>query len=192
VPSAEISFIYDTLKNYQAVSGENIDTLWQLDDTKNRTPQWHSFYIPELAEDSENDSDHPPVLTTGKNKKNHRKLLAITNSAAESSDDSMPGLQSVSNSSSEEHSDGESDSDNSGDDNEGYEDDDSGYDTEQEDEMRDMLRAAMDTAIEADFFNSVGAPPAIDPFLEERKSNPFLKVLGSLRGMFNLVPNAYT
>jgi hypothetical protein len=100
------------------------------------------------------------------------------NGIAVDSDGSMPELQSVSNSSSEDESDDENESDDDDDD----EDDDSGYDTEQEDEMRDMLRAAMDAASETDFFQSAKAPIAIDPFLEERKNNPFLKMLGSLRG----------
>lgn len=90
----------------------------------------------------------------------------------------MPELQSASNSSESESdetgTEGESDDDES--------DGDSDYDTEQEDEMREMLREAMDMAHEAGWFD-LANPPEINPLLQEdRKGNPFLKLLGSLRG----------
>lgn len=159
----------------------DIDTLWQLGDAHHRTPQWCSYYMPDLDEDSDSDSDGPPDLSSASRKgdRKGRKLLAITNGTAEDSDGSMPELQSVSNSSEEGSEDSES---GSGDD--GEDDDESGYDTEQEDELRDLLREAMDTAVEADFFDSSNVSPEINPFAEERKGNPFLKLLGSLRGVF--------
>lgn len=137
--------------------------------------------MPTLAVNSGYDSDGPPALAKGvRNKK--KKPLAIT-SGGNDSDDSMPELQSVSNSSDEADSDEDSDSDDDSDD-DGEDSDDSGYDTEQEDEMREMLREAMDTAHEADWLHSTNVPAEMDPFLQEdRKGNPFLKLLGSLRGM---------
>jgi hypothetical protein len=138
--------------------------------------------MPNIAENSDYDSDSPPALTKGVRNKKLKKPLAIT-SGGNDSDDSMPELQSVSNSSDEANT--EDDSDSEDDHDEGEDDsDDSGYDTEEEDEMREMLREAMDTAHEADWLHSTNAPPEIDPFLQEdRKGNPFLKLLGSLRGM---------
>ena len=92
----------------------------------------------------------------------------------------MPGLQSVSNSS-EEDSD---DDIGSGSDDGGEDSDGSGYNTEEEDELRDLLREAMDIAHESAFFDPTNSSPDPDAYAEERKSNPFLKLLGSLRGTF--------
>lgn len=171
------------------MSKTDIDTLWQLQNALKRTPRWHSFKITGLAndEDSDYDSDGPPKLTPI-GKKREKKQLQITRGGEDGSDDSMPGLQSVSNSSDDEESDEDSASEDDDDDDDS--DDESGYDTEQEDEMRDMLREAMDTAIEADFFAlNADAPPELDPLADDRKSNPFLKLLGSLRGeISNAIP----
>jgi hypothetical protein len=161
----------------------DIDTLWQLAGERERTPQWHSLYMPGLGAGSDDDSDPvPQPKTRGK------KPLAITNdSHGDDTDGSMPGLQSVSNSS-EEEMDQDDGSDDAGDDHgDDYDDalsDESGYDTEEEDELRDKLREAMDIAHEAAFFDSSGAAAEVDLFAEERKGNPFLKLLGSLRGAF--------
>ncbi len=89
----------------------------------------------------------------------------------------MPALQDVSESD-ESGTEDYTDSDNDDDD-----DDESEYDTDEEDEIRDMLREAMDTAVDADWFSSNDQPSPVDPFeQEDKKGNPFLKLLGSLRG----------
>jgi len=98
----------------------------------------------------------------------------------------MPGLQSVSDSS-EDGSNYDSDSDES----DGYSTaDESEYDEEAEDEIRDLLREAMDTLHEGDYDNYTAESrpnPAVDPFREDyTKGNPFLKLLGSLRGLSNI------
>jgi hypothetical protein len=61
-------------------------------------------------------------------------------------------------------------------------DDEGGYNTEEEDEMREFLREAMDTAHEADWLSGSNLPKEIDPFRGRSQGNPFLKLLGSLRG----------
>lgn len=171
----------DAAKNYKEVSGTDIDSLWQVQDALARTPQWHSVYLPNraLAYDSDEDS---PAFKAGK--KPRKKVLAITN--GEKSDDSMPELQSVSNSSDDDDSDDEeSDADDDED------DDDSVYDEEQEDEIRDLLREAMDTAHEGDLFDRSQGNDDIDPFLRDGedtgKGNAFLKLLGSLRGKLQAI-----
>lgn len=127
-----------------------------------------------------------PKLLAPKAKK---KVLQISNRPAhqDDSDGSMPGLQSVSNSSDDDDdSDEDSDSDDDldfDDDDDDEESDESEYDEEQEDELRDMLREAMDAAHEADWFHNTEVPVEIDPLEDVRKGNPFLKLLGSLRGM---------
>lgn len=135
------------------------------------------------------DEDDPPALApvSSRNKPSHR--LAVTRGDNDDdSADSMPGLQSVSNTSENDDDDDDDDDndDNDGDDKNHDGDDylDSGYDTEEEDERREMVKEAIFIAREGDFFDSGNnIPPEIDPFLQEdRKGNPFLKLLGSLRG----------
>jgi hypothetical protein len=129
----------------------------------------------------DSDSDSPPALVQSSKRKGgpQRKRLAITSGEHSDPYDSMPDLQSVSNSSDDEDSDSDSDSDD------GEEsDDESEYDEEQEDELRDLRREAMDFASEIPGFfdpkSEIGKE--FDAFAEERKGNPFLKILGSLRG----------
>ncbi|KAF5380464.1 hypothetical protein D9615_004625 [Tricholomella constricta] len=166
-------------KNYKAVSGDDIDTLWGLTDALSPTPQWHAFYMPNLAG---YDLDTEPSPAGFKGKKKNTKLLAIASGPANDSDDSMPELQSVSNSSDEFDSEDDDDSEEEGGDYES-DSDENGYDTEEEDELREMLREAMDTAHEADWLHSAKVDGGIDPFEQDyRKGNPFLKLLGSLRG----------
>ncbi|KAG6850951.1 hypothetical protein H0H93_005820 [Arthromyces matolae] len=166
--------------NYKSVSGEDIDALWNLTAEFNATPQWHSFYLPNMgSSDSEDDDEHPARAFRAKKKP--LKRLAITSGPAIESEDSMPELQSVSNSSDElDTSDEESESEEEDE----SDSDESGYDTEGEDELRELLREAMDTAHEADWLHAAQVEHAADadPFKNERKGNPFLKVLGSLRG----------
>ncbi|KAG6920263.1 hypothetical protein DXG01_005032 [Tephrocybe rancida] len=178
--------------NYKSVAGEDIDSLWGLNAELNPTPQWHSFYMPNMG-DSDYDSDGKPTPSGFRGKKKTvNKRLAITSGPADDSDDSMPELQSVSNSSDEIDTDSE---DESEEEEEESDSDESGYDTEEEDELREMLREAMDTAHEADFFHSANVGDAeMDPFAQDdRKGNPFLKLLGSLRGrMFSSSPKLKT
>ncbi|KNZ80873.1 hypothetical protein J132_04097 [Termitomyces sp. J132] len=165
--------------NYKAVSGENTDTLWGLTTEFDSTPQWHAVYMSNLGD---SDSEHEIKPSPRFKGKTPSKRLAITSSPADDSDDSMPDLQSVSDSSDELDSDSDEESDE---DDEENDSDESGYDTEEEDELREMLREAMDTAHEADWLHSaqVGQAAEIDPFEQnDRKCNPFLKLLGSLRG----------
>jgi hypothetical protein len=99
--------------------------------------------------------------------------------------DSMPGLQSVSETD-------ESSDDSSGDDDDPGErskrDSASEYDEDYEEALRDLGREAMDLAhdIPGFFDHSIPIPP--NAFAEEEKGNPFLKLLGSLRGMSSRWP----
>jgi len=160
-----------------------MDSLWHLEEAFNYAPQWSSYAMPGI--DEESDSDAPWKKTALVKKGDKRSRLAITNRSDES-DSSMPGLQSVSNTSEDDDDDDDDDDyDDSKGSGEESEDDQAGYNTEEEDENRDMLREAMDMAHEADWISGADLPPEIDPFLQEdRKGNPFLKLLGSLRGRF--------
>jgi hypothetical protein len=158
-----------------------MDLLWHLEEAFNYAPQWSCYSMPGINEESDSDSAWKMTALVKKGDKKSR--LAITSGSGDS-DSSMPGLQSVSNTSSED--DDEDDEDGSEYElDEESEDDQAGYNTEEEDDNRDMLREAMDIAHEADWMAGTDLPPEIDPFLhEDRKGNPFLKLLGSLRGRF--------
>lgn len=70
-------------------------------------------------------------------------------------------------------------------DNDEYDDAESEYDTEEEFELRGMLREAMDAFHEMP--EDRPGYQGMGTYAEERKKNPFLKLLGSLRGMFFVV-----
>ncbi|KAF7980729.1 hypothetical protein HWV62_36739 [Athelia sp. TMB] len=168
--------------NYVSVSGEDIDTLWQLDGALERAPQWHSVHIP-LEEDEDSDGPVGSMALTKGGRKKKKKLLELTNGDDDDSHGSMPDLQSVSDSSdSQELSDSDEDSEEDS----GDEDSDVGYDTDEEDELREMIREGMDAAMEnPEFFDPRRDKKEFQDFYdlaEERKGNPFLKLLGSLRG----------
>ncbi len=115
-------------------------------------------------------------------KKNTKKkdVLRITNEEHVSTDSDMPVLQSVSNSEDEDDDDDDSDLSEG----EDEETDESDYDTDEEDGIREFLREAMDAAHEVDWISGGDIPKEIDPFEQEnRKTNPFLRLLGSLRGI---------
>lgn len=165
------------MQNYRNVAGTDINTLWNLEDAFDFVPQWSSHFSDKRGNYSDDDEDQSKALVPAKFKPK-TKRLAIT--AAEDSNDSMPELQSVSNSSDGEGEDSEEESDDEDEDDE--DDEESVYDEEREDEIRDMLREAMDMGHESEWMHSVNVPAEIDPLLEERKGNPFIKLLGSLRG----------
>lgn len=142
--------------------------------------------MPALGNKLEDEGGPPALAPISSRRKTYR--LAITN--GDESTGSMPGLQSVSNSSDD---DGEDDDD---DDDDEFEDENrdgndspvSGYNSDEEEELRGMIKEAMFFAREGDFYDSGdNMPSEINPFLQaEKDHNPFLKLLGSLRGPFVL------
>lgn len=168
------------LQNYVSVSGKNADALWKLTENFNYAPQWTSYFVPGLVRDS----DNLELASTKKKgtKKKPKELLRLANGSQVSTDSDMPPLQSLSGT--DDAEDDDDDDDFPLDHDEAEDDDDSsGYNTEEEDEMRDLLREAMDVAHESDWASASHLPKEMDPFeQEDRKGNPFLKLLGSLRG----------
>ena len=116
-------------------------------------------------------------------------MRAITNGDGSDSDDSMPSLETASNSSEAEtdYDDESDDYDNVDHDGEGGrnegEDEDEAYDEEDADLLKEFEREAMD-AVSAipDFYNPNAPAPELDQLAEERKGNPFIKLLSALRG----------
>lgn len=93
----------------------------------------------------------------------------------------MPGLQSVSNSDEDDDED-ESESDYESDEGE-YEDEDGGYNTDEEDEMRELWKEAMQAARDAEYLDVGDGTHDANPFAaEDHRGNSFLKTLSSLRG----------
>lgn len=150
-------------------------------------PQWTSFYTQRVTGnryDSDAEDDKKLRHSYTKSSKKPKKRLAIADFAEEEYAD-MPDLQTVSNSSEDYSSNDDSvsevdylDSDS----------DESGYNTEQEQEIRELLREAMDVAHEGDWFNPAELPPEPTKVDESRHANPFLRLLGSLRGRFQAIP----
>lgn len=163
-----------------------IDDLWDVGDIRHVKPSWHGFGSG--ARQADDKMALVPAGKRGKSAGGKRKPLAIMDRDGDESDGSMPSLQTVSESDEEDdYTDDDDDDDdrysNFDDDSEGDSEDD--YDTDEEDELRDLLREAMDAAVASgDFFESKANPaPSFDALAEERKGNPFLKLLGSLRGL---------
>ena len=175
--------------------GKTIDALWQLDDLVYRRPSWHAQKLVSSKADStskdadDDDSDAPPSFTPFARKQESRKrILTIMASPGDESDQSMPSLQTVSDSSEDEvgadddsdNEDGENESDDESDDEDEY------YDEDEEDNLRDMLREAMDVATaDPDFYNPRREATDFKDLAEDRKGNPFIKLLGSLRGVYS-------
>ncbi|KIY74321.1 hypothetical protein CYLTODRAFT_484641 [Cylindrobasidium torrendii FP15055 ss-10] len=165
--------------NYQATCNKEPDVLWNLSDALYKAqPRWsYAFARRKIADDS--DADDSGDEGGQRKLPGKKKTLAIK--AGYESDDSMPPLQDVSQSDESEmdFSVTEAESVTS--------DEESEYDTDEEDEIRGLIRDAMDTAHDAEWLeNNVGKQ---DNSEEDRQSNPFLRLLGSLRGrVFNSNP----
>lgn len=144
------------------------------------SPRWKPLFVPSADFD---DEDGPPKLGSAKRK----PLLTIReHEEGSESDSSMPSLQEVSDSDSDDLSDSEDEDEES----DGEDSEESGYDTDGEDELRELCREAMNTAVASPFFTSQqGVPGDEDPLdmvEDDNKGNPFLKLLGSLRGECHL------
>ncbi|KAJ3891066.1 hypothetical protein GG344DRAFT_77269 [Lentinula edodes] len=177
----KIKHVLDTMwktinGNYKGTCGKDLDALWGLSEVLNATPQWHAYGLLLGRGDDDDEDNDGPLKLSGKIK----KPLAITYGGE--SDDSMPSLQEVSDSDdSDDWSENESEDDD--DDDDDGSDDESGYDTDQEDTVRDLLREAMDAVTAVNWQEPPVANDELDPFnAEDSKRNSFLKLLGSLRG----------
>ncbi|KDQ57640.1 hypothetical protein JAAARDRAFT_35330 [Jaapia argillacea MUCL 33604] len=161
--------------NYKAASGKDIDHLWQLEDEKKRTPQWHSFRGPE-------DELYGKKKARGTGK----ARLAITNGNANDSDaSSMPDLQSVSDSSQDAESEESSDEEEEEESDDEYDsndsDDENGYDSDDEVMLREY-REAMEVAFTSSDFVDPNIKSEDLKFEDEASENRFLKLMTKFRG----------
>lgn len=167
-------------QNYESVTGENIDDLWQVADLRNLAPQWHSYSLMRYEAD-DSDEDMPQLQGL----RGKRQRLALKSGEDDEDEDgysSLPPLQEVSNSSDEGWDSSEPESSEDEDEDEHHEE--SEYDTDEEDLEREWEREMMDAVTAMMDYEKAGGDDGFDALAEERKGNPFLKLLGSLRGMF--------
>lgn len=173
--------------------------MWQLDDLVYRKPSWHARKIkskddstPKNA-DADSDSDVPPGRSPSsakKKKSGSKKPLSIMAPGNESDEGSMPSLQTISESSEAEDNefDDDDEEEEEEDSDEDSEDEDEHYDEDEEDHLREMLREAMDVATaDPDFYNPRREAADFRDMAEDRKGNPFIKLLGSLRGILGML-----
>jgi hypothetical protein len=146
------------------VTGKGIDELWTLSGELDVVPQWHALYVHDPT------GEFNPVTEISKVEE---KVLTLRREG------SMPDLR-VSSESSED--DDSSDSDES--DYEG-----SGYDTDEDEEICGLLRAAMENV---HGLETSSDPPAWEAG-DANNNNPFVKFLGSLGGkaMFRSLESFY-
>lgn len=147
--------------------------------------------MPGLRKNFDDEEGPVPVLSRKKGRR-----LAITSGGDEyDTTGSMPGLEAVSNTS-EEDDDEHTDTADSmpdlqevsnSDEYTSEEDDDEDKEDEEDGDYEDRIREMVDEAkYIADIFDAGdNIPSEFDHFLQEdRKGNPFLKLLGSLRGSY--------
>ena len=149
--------------------------LWQIEDEFLRVPQWSTTVPPDRRNPKAS-----KVFADEKNTTAGRETLQITDGNDFSSmPSSMPSLVEASDVTDSAAAQGEGfdESDDGSSDYSGEES--SAYDSEEEAELRDLLREAMDIA---------SAHPEIfeerKAFEERSNDNQFLKALGALRGKY--------
>jgi hypothetical protein len=151
----------------------DIETLWGLQGSLTRRPRWS-----------------PPPQ---KPKEELTQRLAITGTEKSSNDDdelsshsSWPRLQSISGSSdSEGDEDGfeSEEEDEDGSDYETEDEDDEEYDSEDEEMLRGLERQAMAYATQTPSIFEGKHTEELEDVPDDKKDNPFIKLLGKLRGM---------
>lgn len=161
-----------------------------MDDLKYRKPSWHAQAKggekkaePEEPFGFSRFSGAPKAKNGGQ-----KKPLPIADRGYES-DESMPSLMTISDSSEapdDASDDDEYDSDE--DSEEESEDEDEYYDEDEEDHLREMLREAMDmAAADPDFYDPRSDAAYFKEAAEDKQGNAFIKLLGSLRGMSDVI-----
>lgn len=175
--------------------GKSIDELWLLSDIKKRAPAWFAKPPPKEGEGKKADydsDDNAKSKTVAKSSgakggatKSNKKLPALKD--GNDSDGSMPSLQTVSDSS-EDDFNFESDSEDDESEEEDS-DDESEFDEEMEDHVRELIRDAMDIAmVDPDFTNPRSQAQLFEDMANDKKdNNPFIKLLGSLRGIYSIL-----
>lgn len=178
------------MQNYKQQSGndDELDDIWGIADDLNFTSRWSGALTKKKGGyDSDSDDDRPgPLAVARSNKKSSggKPRLALKNHAEPDSDGSMPGLQSVSNTSDEAGFNDDDSSDDGDEYDSGESEPDTEYDDDEDEERREFIKEAMEIAANFDYYGE-DISPDLNPYQqdEDRKGNPFLKLLGSLRGM---------
>jgi hypothetical protein len=143
------------------------------------------WYLPASAFNFSDDEDEDPSGLPGpKSLVKHagNKKVSVQDASDDDGYGSMPDLLSASESEDTDDEIDEDTSDSSADEAEDdTSDDESGYNTEEEEELRAYLKQSMEMmTADPEFFEN--KEESGDKYAEERKGNPFLNVLKSLRG----------
>ncbi|KAI5123681.1 hypothetical protein M0805_001709 [Coniferiporia weirii] len=165
--------------NYIRETGKSIDALWQLVDVRERIPHFSIVFVPSDVLDEYGGASK---LTHEGGGRSGKTRMAIT-ANGEDSDGSMPELLDASDSEDENSITDGTDTDHSylfDGDNGSDDGDDEAYDTDEEDELRKLHREAMNIINEMPEILDLTADN--DKYASERKKNPFLKLLGNLKG----------
>lgn len=173
------------LQNYRKGTGMELDSLWQLTKARKRTPHWNPIFVSksDLQGDSDSEYEVPKGLksavTAARSQRN--KPLTLTRGEDDFSD--LPGLESASDSSDEESSTESSNDDNgSNAESVSYVESEEEYDSDLEDDFRQWARDALELNIQApEIFNGHFQSEA--DLADEKTKNPFMKLLGALRGI---------
>lgn len=174
-------------------TGQKLDDLWRM--SRQRGPQYvNSQGIASgnskavVLSSATTPKKAPKPNKPKRNDKMPRLIPArsdlLENSAHVDDDDSessgMPGLQTDSSGFTDEDSESDSEDEDSNDEDE---DDESAYESGEEDQMRKFEARAIDLVFaDPDFLDPTKDKDG-DRYSAERKSNPFLNMLGNLRGM---------
>ncbi|KAF8495845.1 hypothetical protein JB92DRAFT_2992064 [Gautieria morchelliformis] len=162
--------------NINKASGVTIDALWSLQNDLQRSPQWSTYYIPGLNGDGSDPDQHALVLhkeaRRAKTEGSRPNRLQLKDD--DDDDDEMPPLLTASDTSDEE----DTDPDASDDEERSEGDSESDYDPAEDDLLHDMLREALDAAIEMDL---LGLPDDYPASAEKMSSNPFTRMLANLK-----------
>ncbi|KAF8650432.1 hypothetical protein AX16_005235 [Volvariella volvacea WC 439] len=184
--------------NYRVIAGNDLDSLWHLAGVTDGNSVWHGFYDSTLAPQKEDWKPRRPRRQADSGS----QAIILRKGKGGSSDesDSMPDLltasdSSVTDSDSQNSESGEDDSHPYGGDSDGNWSD-SDYDSDQEEEMRALAKEAFDFAYSSGWYEDVKKPSeneAEKRTKEDMEGNPFLKLLGSLRGrIFSAGPKLKT
>ena len=161
-------------QTYKAVANLDLDTLWQVEDEFLRVPHWGPTVSP--------DKRAPKAVSVSPDQqKPYGDRAASHVPDGGNSEESMPELIEASDPSDDVSGDSVADHDHKSEDGASDLDgeDRNGYDSEEEAELQDLEREAMDIAIaHPDIFEEKKA------FEERSNDNQLLKALGALRGKY--------
>ena len=176
--------LWNYAKSYMNEAGQDIDSLWQLVNVRHRIPYFSTLYVPSSS------SNEPRPLKQKKGSIRQRSgipfRISYMDNDEEIPDPTMPDLIVASDSEDERRRrDSSEDDDRDGSDIQSYTSYASDRDYESDQSVEDNLETLHLKALE--MYNQSSQVVVSDEHASERKNNPFLDLLGSLKGMLYAV-----